>query len=298
MKTYLILVGGLGNQMFMFASALALTKTWGSSLNIINYWFDGNQRGNRFLLYQRRYELQKFPLLKHKYPIPLYIIQFFVYNLTRFLNKILLNKNFFFFKDSGRKFKENLFFSKKFILMGYYQSYKYFQHLRPELINIFKLSEEDESILKRKINLINKDNKRLLMIHVRRDDTIVPGNEWTGILSNTYYERAMAILGAENMCILVFSDDYDWCKEQKIFENCNFIDEPDPVTTLKMMQYCDDFIIAGSTLSWWGAWLSDSNNKRVIAPNPFYESVDEQYDLDLIPKEWELLKSEFLVLNK
>jgi hypothetical protein len=299
MNTYFIVVGGLGNQMFMFASALALTRKWGSKLRLINYWYDGKQRGGKFKLFQRYYLLNRFPNIKNDFKKPSIVIQFIIYQLSRFLNRINKNKNNIYYSNTSRYFDSRLFKNKdkKLILMGYYQSFKYFNNIRLEIINYFKLSEEVEKSIRARIDDANNDSKRLLMIHIRREDTLVPGNEWTGLLSIEYYRKAMKMLDAENKCVLIFSDDTAWCREQEIFYKCNIIDESDPVIALRMMQYCDDFIIAGSTLSWWGAWLSESIDKKVLAPFPFYSSVDEQYDSDLIPSEWKKVESEFFDLN-
>ena len=46
-----------------------------------------------------------------------------------------------------------------------------------------------------------------------------------------------------------------------------------------------NFVIANSTFSWWGAWLSKSENKIVVAPKVWYlgNNVDTK---DIIPREW------------
>ena len=41
---------------------------------------------------------------------------------------------------------------------------------------------------------------------------------------------------------------------------------------LWLMSMCDDFIIANSTYSWWGAWLS--NRGTVIVPNIWFGGWD------------------------
>jgi hypothetical protein len=135
------------------------------------------------------------------------------------------------------------------------------------------------------------------MLHVRREDSLVPGNNWTGILSAKYFESARKALGASIKQLVVFSDDPAWCREQSQFDGALIIDEPDPVRTLRMMTYCDDFLIAGSTLSWWGAWLSESIDKRVIAPIPFYKDYPDNLDHWLIPSDWSRHPANFLDLK-
>jgi len=50
---------------------------------------------------------------------------------------------------------------------------------------------------------------------------------------------------------------------------------------------CKSNIIANSSFSWWGAWLNNNTNKKVIAPKKWFgESLKENNIKDLIPENW------------
>ena len=54
------------------------------------------------------------------------------------------------------------------------------------------------------------------------------------------------------------------------------------------MSLCSDFIIANSSYSWWGAWLSSS--KQVIAPKNWFGAPLGGNDLsDLYCEGWEVI---------
>jgi hypothetical protein len=53
------------------------------------------------------------------------------------------------------------------------------------------------------------------------------------------------------------------------------------------MSFCKHHIIANSSFSWWGAWLSNARNSIKIAPEKWFNSEVAQFDIDIIkPLDW------------
>ena len=48
-----------------------------------------------------------------------------------------------------------------------------------------------------------------------------------------------------------------------------------------LMSLCSHHIIANSTFSWWGAFLNESDTKKVI-----YPEVGQKVRTDLFPEDW------------
>lgn len=114
-------------------------------------------------------------------------------------------------------------------------------------------------------------------IHVRRGD-YVNNSFYVDLFKSGYYERAMAQFPDEQF--MVFSDDIEWCKKQSVFKGCSFSEGHDEVKDLNLMASCKGVIMANSSFSWWGAYLS---NGRVIAPKEWYADGISRTKL---PKEW------------
>jgi hypothetical protein len=163
-------------------------------------------------------------------------------------------------------------------LHGYFQSWKYFDHCREYIREIFTPAESEDPNLFRGI----------CAVHVRRGDYLkFPDHHPTQDLQ--YYFRAMEHVSAKRF--LIFSDDVKWC-ERNFVGNQFIVSAPaSPETDLHMMSACESNIIANSSFSWWAAWLNDNPDKVVVAPKNWFgrKLVDTHPIDDLIPQEWILL---------
>ena len=103
-----------------------------------------------------------------------------------------------------------------------------------------------------------------------------------------YYKEALSYFG--NSPVLIFSDDPTWCMEQSLFADDRFMisESRNQYIDLCLMTKCSDFIIANSSFSWWGAWLSTSSEKQVIAPMKWFgPPLDAQHNTkDLYCEGW------------
>lgn len=164
------------------------------------------------------------------------------------------------------------------ILSGYYQSEKYFINHENEIRNLFSPTEKIKKYLKNKYG----DVSDYTSLHVRRGDYLGLQTHHP-LCTISYYNESMAIAKGK---ILIFSDDLDWCK--KTFQDPKFIfvKNNSDCQDLYLMSMCKNNIIANSSFSWWGAWLNNNKNKKVIAPkNWFGESINHNTQ-DLYPESW------------
>jgi len=181
-------------------------------------------------------------------------------------NKILLTKNSI-LRERFHSFDEELFINcpNDVDLFGYFQTEKYFKHIESEIRNDFSFKDDLLAIC----NYFIKENfnSEIISLHVRRGDYVVNPNH--PLQTKEYYTKCIDNL-PNDLPVLIFSDDYDWCKDQEIFSSDRFMISENNSTDfdLCLMSMCDYHIIANSSFSWWGAWLAKS--KKVIAPNNWF----------------------------
>ena len=92
--------------------------------------------------------------------------------------------------------------------------------------------------------------------------------------------------------MVVFSDDPSWCHGNEFFVDDKFIisENNDADFDMCLMSKCKYHIIANSSFSWWGAWLSANENKKVIAPSKWFGVNNQDKNTkDLFPEDWIVL---------
>ncbi len=147
-------------------------------------------------------------------------------------------------------------------LMGYFQSLKYFENIQNDVRLTFTRALKSDRI-------IPIDNTVKIAIHIRRGDYLqLP--DYHPVLGLDYYQEAIQMItkNIENYSLIIFSDDHSYCRVH--FKNAMIIQGTTDIQDLYNLSLCNHFIIANSSFSWWGAFLSLSPNKKIIAPKKWF----------------------------
>jgi len=179
-------------------------------------------------------------------------------------------------------------------LHGYWQSERYFLDARTLLLKEFSLREPLPPASAKLLGEIQ--GCEAICIHVRRGDYLSNpvAAKIHGAVSVDYYYEGLGELcqGLVRPHCFVFSDDPLWVRSTMVF-NCpvTLVDINGPENAhldLALMAGCRHFLIANSSLSWWGAWLGSYADKKVIAPKQWFLNADKD-TRDLIPAAWQRL---------
>jgi len=278
--------GGLGNQLFSYAAAYGIAKENQTELILDRYIYDTS-----YVL--RRYMLNDFPMINNEFviknaPFKNKISQI-IYKTSR---KVKLNYKYnvnIVLEDEEFKYQSIKINSENIYLNGYWQNYNYFNKYKKDIVEMFQpnieLSERDETLLSK----IQRSNS--VAVHVRRGDYVkFKGGK---CLSESYYMEAIQYIKSnrgEDCIYYIFTDDVEYCKDIfKGIKNVKFIAEESSLDDLEefyLMSKCKDIIMANSSFSWWAAYLSNCNEKIVIAP------VVDMWTEEFYLPEWVKLKSE------
>lgn len=174
-------------------------------------------------------------------------------------------------------------YSENMAICGYFQSERYFENCKKKIRKMYEMNM-DPSLCE----LAGfKPECRQIAIHVRRGDYINYPNHHP-LITMDYYNAGIAKLTLDNINyqLVIFSDDIHWCKEAFKDYDCIYPENND-IESFYLMTQCHDFVIANSSFSWWGAYLSSWADKRVICPKQWFGPAYAHFNTnDLYCKDW------------
>lgn len=284
------IIGGLGNQMFQYAAARALSLRLNDTLKIDT---------SAFVNYSlHSYGLNNLSIVEN-------IAEPGEFNITHNKNSFLLklgrafknNKEFTLFKENSLAFDAKINTLKGDIYLdGYWQSEYYFKDFEDVIRNDFKIITDPSDL---NIQVLNKIKSTFsVSIHIRRGDYVndKQTNAIHGVCSLEYYSKALTWIKTKlndtNLHLFIFSDDPEWVEKNMTFDCALTYVKHNTAKNnyedLRLMSACNHHIIANSSFSWWGAWLNPNPDKIVIAPQHWFKST-ELDSKDIIPANWKRL---------
>jgi hypothetical protein len=250
--------GGLGNILFQYFNGYVLSKKYNCKLSFqsnYTYW-----RGC----------VTDYNIFKH-----INFINFDTYDTSSYYEYNELHYYYYNIKLLRRNYK----------IFGYYQSYKYSIDYIKEIKNELFYNIASTYFLMEKKYYTIKNDKPTCLIHVRRGDYLIY-NDIHPPCSDNYYKEAIKII--PNCKYLVFSDDINYVTNWSILKNVEheIIDVNNPEELLVLMSFCDNFIIANSTLSLIAYLLRNNKNAKIVGPRIWFGTKGYKYKIeDIVPPE-------------
>jgi len=241
---------GLGNQMFQYATGLAMARRLGVPLRCHIKVF-ARSRG-------RPLGLKEFGLKLDRNWRP----------LAERLRLLRVDVTVPVIRDHAEFVPEVLTAAAPVRLEGWFQSWRYFDAIQEDLRRAFdfdqiRLGPPAEAMLGRIRAAVMP-----VAVHVRRGDYRNHPSAFP-LLDREHYARARTRLESEigPPSYFVFSDEPEVAAELTAdWPDRTLVSGFRATEDFRLMASCRHFFIANSTFSWWGAWLGRSPDKRVIAP--------------------------------
>ena len=308
--------GGLGNQMFQYATGRRLAVRRGAELRLDlgDYQAGADDRGPAFADFRRPVRLYDLRVTAPAATRADVVARADPYHtsstrdrVVRQLRKVIgpafLRPATDVREPSFRFDPRTLGLPGDVYLRGFWQSWKYFAD-EAELVRR-ELQPKDASITADAVAYVDRVRALggpVVSLHVRRGDlahateTLKDPKLVYGPPVGLDYLGAAAGRFGPDARFLVFSDsarDIAWCRANvpAVLPDPGRVHYSEGATDLAdmaRMSACDGHVIANSTFSWWAAWLGgDRPGKRVVAPKRWGHPASGMVTDDLIPPGWE-----------
>lgn len=283
------IIGGLGNQMFQYASGRALSVHLNQPLRLDVSGFENYKLWN--------FELSRLFSGSMEFVTPDEMKAVLGWQAAPSIRWLLtrrklaaLRKDSFIVEPHFQHWAGITSVPEDAYLIGYWQSEKYFKPIEQIIRADFTFKQPMLDMNQRIAQEIGQSNA--VSLHVRRGDYVQNSKTLAthGVCSLDYYQAAIQFI-AERVArpkFFVFSDDIAWVKDNlKIDFTYRYVDHnqgTESYNDMRLMSLCQHHIIANSSFSWWGAWLNPNQEKIVLAPKKWFANGNDVRDLT--SKDW------------
>lgn len=291
--------GGLGNQMFQYATYLALKNRYKDvTVTADLSWYNTTTIHNGFEL-EHLFEIKLNVFLGNKHGRTTIMSKYFYRAISlfakEFFKRSLFNK-FEFIEDTSI-FNKKLFHlnkEKHYYLDGSWGNERYFEDVKDLILKDFTFKEP--------LDILNNKWRAELTsvestsIHIRRGDYVTYNKIFIDLCNTDYYSSALNFIQQQkgNLKFYIFSDDSQWCKDNLSWlKNIEykFINQnsgKNSFRDMQLMALCKNNVIANSTFSWWAAWLNSNKPNIVICPMRLFHDNHKNTCIlaELYPSEW------------
>lgn len=300
MNTLIVRIAeGLGNQMFMYAHAFALSKK-------INYKLLIDNKSAFF----KKKDIKSYQL--HNFNISAEIaneILLFDNNIKNLKRKFLINldkfksKKKFLIEDKGLNkitefyhYNTDCFLNNVYV-EGHFECEKYFIHYKNDLKKEFSIKKSHSLENNLFFNNILQNNENIVSICIRQNrfserfgnynnpGSLAASEKFTKDTIDYVYRAIKDISNKINKPeFYVWSDSFKGLREYFPENKFIFVDNKDDKTIndFFLLTKCKNFIVGPTSFHWWGAWLSDYQKKICYFP----KNINPSKNKDFWPENW------------
>lgn len=284
------IIGGLGNQMFQYAAARALSARIKTPVKLDITEFD------HYTIHQG-FELQKVFNGPFEVATDDEISNILGWCHPKIIRRVLLRNSFS--ALLGKKIVIEPQFdywsgieclTSSCYLSGYWQSERYFKDYETDIRNCYSFKTDLNGENKEWMQKISAASS--VSLHIRRGDYVsnVVTSSVHGTCDLEYYQAAIRLITSRVKTpeFFIFSDDIHWAMQNlKIMHGCHYISNNSGESShvdMRLMSLCKHHIIANSSFSWWGAWLNGRPDKIVVGPSQWFKN--RPFPKDIYPSAW------------
>lgn len=287
------MTGGLGNQMFQYALYLKYINM-GLEASFEDFTEYDAAHSNR-----RPIQLDVFGINYPKVDMDVYyqITDSYPGLLAKIKRKLFGRHNLS-YSEKQNSFDEKVLDSCDAYVMGYFQSEKYFESVKDNVLDAFTFTKESidaaDKMLEENGISINEIDDTSVSIHIRRGDYLAIDDLVGGICTEEYYDHAVnyIINKIPKARFYIFTNDTDYAKGwiKQYTDNGVIMDVFEGTTEdtgyidMYLMSRCHHHIIANSSFSWWGSYLNKKDDSIIIAPKRWINGNNNEdiYTKDMI----------------